>query len=69
MKIEVFDYVDRATALLEKKKDDLMRVAAHITETLERMFGEVDETVSVTYRIKSASSLKEKIVRNALYMQ
>lgn len=69
MKIDVFDYVDRATALLEERKDDFNRIAAHITAVLERLFGQVDETVSVTYRIKTATSLKEKIVRNALYLQ
>lgn len=69
MKIDVFDYVDRAAALLESKKEDFNRIASHVTETLENLFGDVDETVSVTYRIKTATSLKEKIVRNALYMQ
>lgn len=69
MKIEVFDYVERAAACLEENRDDLNRVAARITSCLENLFEGVDEMVSVTYRIKTAASLKEKIVRNALYKQ
>ena len=69
MKIKVFDYVERAAACLEEKHDDLSRVGARITARLEKMFEDVEETVSVTYRIKSATSLKEKIVRNALHNQ
>ena len=69
MQIEIFDYVERAAATLEENRDALNRMGARITNFLEDMFEEVDETVSVTYRIKTATSLKEKIVRNAMYKQ
>lgn len=67
MQIDIFDYVERAAASLEENRDALNRMGARITNFLEDMFDEVDETVSVTYRIKTATSLKEKIVRNAMY--
>ena len=69
LQIEIFDYVERAAATLEENRDALNRMGARITNFLEDMFEEVDETVSVTYRIKTATSLKEKIVRNAMYKQ
>lgn len=52
---------------MEEKKTELNLVALKITRELENLFDEVDEMVAVTYRIKTASSLKEKIVRNSLY--
>ncbi|MCI8612465.1 MAG: hypothetical protein HFE48_02040 [Clostridia bacterium] len=67
--IDVFEYIEKAAAVLEEKRDVLNRIAARITTLLEEMYEDVDEMVSVTYRIKTANSLKEKIVRNALYRQ
>lgn len=69
MKINVFDYVEKAAAKLQDNKDEFNRVAARLTGYLEDLYEDVDEVVAVTYRIKTESSLKEKIVRNALYKQ
>lgn len=69
MKIDIFDYVDKTAKQLEASKDEFNRVAARLTGYLERLYEDVDEVVAVTYRIKTESSLKEKIVRNGLYKQ
>ena len=68
-KLDVFDYIDTACAVLESKRDSYNKSAAKIAGFLEKSFENFDALVGVTYRIKTVSSLKEKIIRNNLYKQ
>ncbi len=68
-KLEIFAYIEEAARILEAKRDEYDRCGARVKEFFEEALGDVDETVGVNYRIKTAPSLKEKIVRNNLYKQ
>ncbi len=66
-RIDVFDYIERAAAVLDANLVGFTHAAEKLTEYLERTFGDFDATIGVTSRIKTRDSLKEKIVRNSLY--
>ncbi len=69
MKITTFDYIDKAVAVLERDRDAFTRAAAKLSVYLENALEQTDEVVGVTDRIKTAASLREKIIRNDLYKQ
>ena len=68
-KLGVFSYIEQACGVLESKRALYTENGVWITEFLEKVLSGADETVGVTYRIKTAASLKEKLVRNNLYKQ
>lgn len=68
-KLDVFRYIDTASAILEEKRESYAKSAAKIAAYLERALEDFDALVGVTYRIKTGPSLKEKIIRNNLYKQ
>ena len=66
-RIDIFDYLERAAAVLDANLVGFTHAAEKLTEYLEHTFGDIDATIGVTSRIKTRDSLKEKIVRNSLY--
>ena len=68
-RLNVFSYLEEACAVLEEKRLRYVENGAWITEFFEKTLSDAEETVGVTYRIKTAASLKEKLVRNSLYKQ
>ena len=68
-KLGVFSYIEEACAVLEKKRARYTENGAWVAEFFEKTLVDADETVGITYRIKTAASLKEKLVRNNLYKQ
>lgn len=66
-RIDVFEYIDRAGAVLDENRGGFMRAAEKLTEYLESTFGDIDSMIGVTSRVKTSDSLKEKILRNSLY--
>ena len=66
-KLEIFDYIERAAAVLDENLVGFTHAADKLTEYLTTKFGDIDATIGVTYRIKTRDSLKEKILRNNLY--
>ncbi|MCM1367883.1 MAG: hypothetical protein NC184_03620 [Roseburia sp.] len=68
-KIDVFDYIDRAAAVLDANLVGFTHAADKLTEYLTNTFGDIDATIGVTSRIKTRDSLKEKILRNNLYKE
>ena len=69
MRLDVFDYVEKAAASLDANLVGFTHAADKLTEFLQARFGEYDVTIGVTSRIKSRDSLKEKILRNNLYRE
>ncbi len=67
MKIEAFDYIKRATKELNAQKAPLETAAAELSGYLQKIFESSDDAVSFISRIKTADSLREKIIRNELY--
>lgn len=68
-RIDVFDYIERACAVLDENASGFAHAADRLTEFLQNTFGGIDATVGVTSRIKTRDSLKEKILRNNLYKE
>ena len=68
-KLEVFEYIERAAAVLDDNLVGFSHAADKITEYLTSKFGDIDATIGVTSRIKTRDSLKEKILRNNLYRE
>lgn len=69
MKIFTFEYIDNAVAVLERDRDNFTEAAGRLASFLEDALESSDEVVGVTDRIKTAASLREKIIRNDLYKQ
>lgn len=65
--LKVFEYIEKAAAVLDENMDKFSRAADKLTEYLSATFGDIDATIGVTSRIKTRDSLKEKILRNNLY--
>lgn len=69
MKLGIFDYLDNATKSLDDNAPIFHRASEKISAAFETLFAEEDCVVGVTYRIKTADSFREKIVRNNLYKE
>ena len=68
MKLELFNFIDDTLRLIENSSGELNRVAAELEKFFTNSFFINDHFLNVNYRIKSADSLKEKILRHNLYM-
>ncbi|MBD5131327.1 MAG: hypothetical protein HDT28_01850 [Clostridiales bacterium] len=69
MKIDIFDYIEKAASTLDANLVGFTHAADRLTEYLLQKLGDVDATIGVTSRIKTRESLKEKILRNHLYLE
>ena len=69
MKIFTFEYIDNAVAVLERDRDNFTEAAGRLASCLEDALESSDEVVGVTDRIKTAASLREKIIRNRFYIE
>jgi ppGpp synthetase/RelA/SpoT-type nucleotidyltranferase len=69
VKLELFDFIDRTLELIEGKSEALTRVAGELEKFFNDSLFIKDHFLNVNYRIKSAESLKEKILRHNFYMK
>ncbi|MDY0235171.1 MAG: hypothetical protein RBR71_04050 [Gudongella sp.] len=69
MKLELFDFIDSTLLLIEDKSDELNRVALELEKFFNDSLFIKDHFLNVNYRIKSAESLKEKILRHNFYLK
>ena len=69
MKLELFDFIDTTLKLIENKSDELNRVAGELEKFFNDSLFIKDHFLNVNYRIKSAESLKEKILRHNFYLK
>lgn len=69
MKIELFQFIDESLELLKDYNRILEEIAENSVKTLRELFDYDDSFVNITYRIKSSHSLREKIIKNNLYLQ
>jgi len=65
--LALFDLIDAAAALLHKNMPLYNTTAAYIVEKLYSVLYAVPQIIGISSRIKTADSLKEKIIRNGLY--
>lgn len=69
MKLELFDFIDETLVILDNNSDKIDEVALELEKFFTDSFFIKDHFINVSYRIKSAESLKEKILRYNLYMK
>lgn len=69
MKLELFEFIDTTLSLIEDKSDELNRVASELEKFFNDSLFIKDHFLNVNYRIKSAESLKEKILRHNFYLK
>lgn len=69
MQLELFRFIDKSIDLLNSNIDELLSVEKLIDEFFTNTFSTKDHFMDVKSRVKEESSLKEKIIRNNLFMQ
>ena len=69
MQLELFRFIDESIDLLNSNIDELLSVEKLIDEFFTNTFSTKDHFMDVKSRVKEESSLKEKIIRNNLFMQ
>lgn len=70
MRLQVFDMIDDALALLEHNDEFYHMIEYEIRKILYDLFrGNDDFLVDLNSRVKSKESLREKIIRNRFYME
>ncbi len=69
MKLELFDFIDQTLALIEAREESINTGAIQLEKFFADSFFIRDHFLNVSYRIKSAESLREKILRHNFYMK
>lgn len=70
MRLKVFDIIENTLALLEDNDAKYHEIEYEIKNYLRTLFENRDEMiVDINSRVKSKSSLREKIIRNRFYME
>lgn len=68
MELKIFDYIEEATAILEKKSPTFEKISNNICIYFKNIFlSKKYDSSNITARVKSSNSLKEKILRNSYY--
>ena len=69
MRLEIFDFIDDTIELVESHNDILHKGAKEIEDFFEDIFLSYDNVLNIYSRVKSSTSLKEKILRNDFYLK
>lgn len=67
MKLELFQFISDAVDELNANYEKIAEASTHIERFFLDSFSRNEHFSSITYRIKSPESLKEKILRNNFY--
>ncbi|TCT13121.1 ppGpp synthetase/RelA/SpoT-type nucleotidyltransferase [Natranaerovirga pectinivora] len=66
-KLELFSLTEGTVQILNNNQELYIKAVSEITLHLSKLFKNFDQLMDINTRIKSPSSLKEKIIRNKLY--
>lgn len=70
MRLELFDRIDETTSLLRENREEFQQIRKEVKYILlDILKNENDMIMDISSRIKTENSLREKIIRNRLYMQ
>lgn len=69
MKLDVFEFVDKASAVIEEKNTEVKLASRYLRTFFMELLKGREELISVRYRIKSRESIKEKILRQNYYLR
>lgn len=69
MESNIFEFIETTGSLLEKKYESLHKIEQELDKFFSATFFSKDHFIDVKTRVKAKDSLKEKILRNNLYLQ
>lgn len=70
MRLELFDRIDETTALLRENREEFQQIRKEVKYILlDVLKNQNDMIMDISSRIKTENSLREKIIRNRLYLQ
>jgi len=70
MRLELFDRIDETTALLRENREEFQQIRKEVKYILlDILKNQNDMIMDISSRIKTENSLREKIIRNRLYLQ
>ena len=69
MRLSLFQFIEETVKLFEEGQDEVREAEKHVKTLIRELLADNKENiVSVNSRIKSVSSLKEKLIRNRFYL-
>lgn len=69
MRLEIFDFIDDAIALVESNEEVLKYANRELENFFEDILLSYDNVLNISSRIKTSMSLKEKILRHDFYLK
>lgn len=70
MKLELFNKIDDTLSLLKMKREDYQQIRKEVKYILLDLLNHKNEMImDISSRVKTADSLREKIIRNKLYLK
>lgn len=68
MRLELFDILDESCEILKDRREDFVEAEVRIIQCLKSLLVNTEDSIlEMSSRIKTATSLREKIIRNKLY--
>lgn len=69
MRLEIFEFIDKTVAIVEDMQDLLEESNRDLEYFFRSIFLKYDNILNITSRVKTTTSLKEKIFRNNFYLK
>jgi len=69
MRLEIFEFIDKTVAMVEDMQDTLEESNRELEYFFRGLFLKYDNILNITSRVKTTTSLKEKIFRNNFYLK
>lgn len=70
LRLELFDRIDDVISLLRENKEDFQQIRKEVKYCLLNILEDEDDMImDISSRIKTENSLREKIIRNRIYLQ
>lgn len=69
MRLEIFDFIDQTIAMVDDMRDVLKEANRELEYFFRDKFADYDNILNITSRVKTSTSLKEKIFRNNFYLK
>src|SRR5690606_13237082 len=69
MRLEIFEFIDETIAIVDGMKDVLEESNRELEYFFRGLFFEHDNILNISSRVKTTTSLKEKIFRNNFYLK
>lgn len=69
MRLEIFEFIDETISMVDDMRDVLEEANRELEYFFRHMYLKYDNILNITSRVKTSTSLKEKIFRNNFYLK